>query len=304
MVSGVRLVVLGKQGAGKGTQCVRLSHHYVVPARLDGRHAARRREVAHPARPCGPRRSWTGASSSPTSSIMEMVDQRLAEPDTPRPGLRPRRRPRTIAQAETLDEIARPRRASTSWSTSTSPTQVVLAAAGRPPGLRRLRHQLLGVRAARPSAGSATSAAARSSSARTTPRRPSRRRLELYERQTEPLLDFYRQAGIARHGQRHRLARRASPAGWSGPSTRAADQGRPPSEGLMRRNKDELAKMRRAGVGRGRDARGHPGRRRPGATTAELDARGARGARPPGRHVQLPGLRHPPFPAVICTSLN
>ena len=31
MVSGVRLVVLGKQGAGKGTQCVRLSHHYVVP---------------------------------------------------------------------------------------------------------------------------------------------------------------------------------------------------------------------------------------------------------------------------------
>ncbi len=31
MVPGVRLVVLGKQGAGKGTQCVRLSHHYVVP---------------------------------------------------------------------------------------------------------------------------------------------------------------------------------------------------------------------------------------------------------------------------------
>ena len=31
MISGVRLVVLGKQGAGKGTQCVRLSHHYVVP---------------------------------------------------------------------------------------------------------------------------------------------------------------------------------------------------------------------------------------------------------------------------------
>ena len=31
MIPGVRLVVLGKQGAGKGTQCVRLSHHYVVP---------------------------------------------------------------------------------------------------------------------------------------------------------------------------------------------------------------------------------------------------------------------------------
>ena len=31
MVPGVRLVLLGKQGAGKGTQCIRLSRHYVVP---------------------------------------------------------------------------------------------------------------------------------------------------------------------------------------------------------------------------------------------------------------------------------
>jgi adenylate kinase len=29
--SGARLVLLGRQGAGKGTQCVRLSRHYVVP---------------------------------------------------------------------------------------------------------------------------------------------------------------------------------------------------------------------------------------------------------------------------------
>lgn len=31
MTSGARLVLLGRQGAGKGTQCVRLSRHYVVP---------------------------------------------------------------------------------------------------------------------------------------------------------------------------------------------------------------------------------------------------------------------------------
>ncbi len=31
MNPGARVVILGKQGAGKGTQAVRLSRHYVVP---------------------------------------------------------------------------------------------------------------------------------------------------------------------------------------------------------------------------------------------------------------------------------
>ena len=31
MIPDVRLVMLGRQGAGKGTQCARLSRHYVVP---------------------------------------------------------------------------------------------------------------------------------------------------------------------------------------------------------------------------------------------------------------------------------
>ncbi len=31
MPSGPRLAILGKQGAGKGTQCVRLARHYVIP---------------------------------------------------------------------------------------------------------------------------------------------------------------------------------------------------------------------------------------------------------------------------------
>ena len=31
MIPGARLLILGRQGAGKGTQCVRLSRHYVVP---------------------------------------------------------------------------------------------------------------------------------------------------------------------------------------------------------------------------------------------------------------------------------
>ena len=31
MIPGARLIILGRQGAGKGTQCVRLSRHFVVP---------------------------------------------------------------------------------------------------------------------------------------------------------------------------------------------------------------------------------------------------------------------------------
>ena len=31
MIAGVRLIIIGRQGAGKGTQCLRLSRHYVVP---------------------------------------------------------------------------------------------------------------------------------------------------------------------------------------------------------------------------------------------------------------------------------
>lgn len=31
MIPGVRIVMLGRQGSGKGTQCVRLSRHFVVP---------------------------------------------------------------------------------------------------------------------------------------------------------------------------------------------------------------------------------------------------------------------------------
>ena len=31
MIPGARLIIVGRQGAGKGTQCVRLSRHYVVP---------------------------------------------------------------------------------------------------------------------------------------------------------------------------------------------------------------------------------------------------------------------------------
>jgi methionyl aminopeptidase len=72
----------------------------------------------------------------------------------------------------------------------------------------------------------------------------------------------------------------------------------------MRRNNEELAKMRRAGSV---VAEMHEVTRRtarPGVTTAELDAAAREVLERRGARSNFLGYGHPPFPAVICTSLN
>ena len=107
MIPGVRLVVLGKQGAGKGTQCVRLSHHYVVPHVSTG--DMLRGEVKL--------KTELGARAQklmdkgeliPDEMVMEMVRGRLSERDTRGRGFVLDGCPRTTSQAEDLDEIVHP----------------------------------------------------------------------------------------------------------------------------------------------------------------------------------------------------
>ena len=107
MIPGVRLVVLGKQGAGKGTQCVRLSHHYVVPHVSTG--DMLRSEVKS--------RSTIGLRAAklmddgeliPDDLVMEMVGGRLSERDTTGRGFVLDGCPRTTGQAESLEKIAEP----------------------------------------------------------------------------------------------------------------------------------------------------------------------------------------------------
>ena len=107
MIPGVRLVVLGKQGAGKGTQCVRLSHHYVVPHVSTG--DMLRSEVKS--------RSSLGQRARalmeqgeliPDEMVMEMVGGRLTERDTTGRGFVLDGCPRTTVQAESLEKIVEP----------------------------------------------------------------------------------------------------------------------------------------------------------------------------------------------------
>ena len=107
MIPGVRLVVLGKQGAGKGTQCVRLSHHYVVPHVSTG--DMLRSEVKSRS-PLGQRAHSLMEQGEliPDEMVMEMVGVRLTERDTTGRGFVLDGCPRTTVQAESLEKIVQP----------------------------------------------------------------------------------------------------------------------------------------------------------------------------------------------------
>lgn len=107
MVPGARLIVLGKQGAGKGTQCVRLSHHYVIPhiSTGDMLRAAVKKQT-----PLGveAKRYMDEGDLVPDALLLDLVDERLAQDDTRGRGFVLDGFPRTVTQAEALDGLLSP----------------------------------------------------------------------------------------------------------------------------------------------------------------------------------------------------
>lgn len=104
MIPGARLVLLGRQGAGKGTQCVRLSRHYVVPHISTGdmlRAAVREgTEFGVKAKEIMDRGELV------SDEIMGgVVDERLDRDDTRHRGYILDGFPRTVRQAELLADL-------------------------------------------------------------------------------------------------------------------------------------------------------------------------------------------------------
>jgi adenylate kinase len=101
---GPRLVVLGKQGAGKGTQALRLSRHYVVPHVSTG-------EIFRASIRSGSdfgekaRKYLEAGELVPDEVVIGMVRERLARDDTAQRGFVLDGFPRTVSQAEALSEI-------------------------------------------------------------------------------------------------------------------------------------------------------------------------------------------------------
>lgn len=101
MIPGARLIILGRQGAGKGTQCVRLSRHYVVPHISTGdmlRAAVREgTELGLIAKEVMDAGGLVG-----DDTMIGIVGDRLGKPDASSRGYILDGFPRTVAQAEAL----------------------------------------------------------------------------------------------------------------------------------------------------------------------------------------------------------
>jgi adenylate kinase len=108
VIPGARLIMLGRQGAGKGTQCVRISRHYVVPHISTGdmlRAAVRERtELGLMAKQVMDAGGLVG-----DDIMIGIVDERLRRPDAQTRGYILDGFPRTVAQAAALDRITEER---------------------------------------------------------------------------------------------------------------------------------------------------------------------------------------------------
>jgi len=104
MIPGVRLVLLGRQGAGKGTQCVRLARHFVVPHLSTGDML---RSAVSEGTDFGRKAKEYMDSGDllPDDVMVGMVAERLGRDDSSRRGFILDGFPRTVGQAEALAEI-------------------------------------------------------------------------------------------------------------------------------------------------------------------------------------------------------
>jgi adenylate kinase len=186
---GARLIVLGKQGAGKGTQAVRLSRHFVVPHISTGdtfRAAVRSgSEFGQKAK------AYLDAGDQvPDEVVIGVVQERLERTDTTHRGFILDGFPRTTHQAESLAEMMAPRELDLVINLEVSTDTVLGRLASRrvcsdcganysavenPPRVKGICDVCGGEIIQR--ADDTESAI--------------RRRLELYERETAPLIDFY-----------------------------------------------------------------------------------------------------------------
>jgi len=108
MSTGLRIVMLGRQGAGKGTQCRRIAEHFGVPHISTGemlRAAVRQDSVLGRA----VKQVLDAGQLVDDELMVSLVQGRLGEPDARTAGYVLDGFPRTVSQAQSFDDISRAR---------------------------------------------------------------------------------------------------------------------------------------------------------------------------------------------------
>jgi len=104
----IRLVFLGKQGAGKGTQAVRLAEHFDIPRISTGEMFRALNGDSEAFR--NAKHYMDAGELVPDEVTNEMVAERLSELDAAEGGFLIEGFPRNVAQAEALDSMLSPQR--------------------------------------------------------------------------------------------------------------------------------------------------------------------------------------------------
>jgi adenylate kinase len=166
----MNLILLGPPGAGKGTQGHRLSERYKIPEISTGDIL---RSAVHKATQLGQEaKSYMDRGALvPDSVMIGIVRERLAQDDTER-GFILDGFPRTVAQAEALTQLSEEQKRPIEHVISIEVPQ------------EELRQRLAGRRQLEGRHDDTDEAI--------------RHRLEVYERETAPLIDYYRCQGLLR----------------------------------------------------------------------------------------------------------
>jgi adenylate kinase len=191
---GARLVILGKQGAGKGTQAIRLSRHYVVPHVSTGdtfRAAVRSgSEFGRKAQ-----KYLDAGDLVPDEVVIGMVRERLSRADIVHRGFILDGFPRTASQAEALVDMIAPQGLDVAINLDIDTAHVLARLAARrvcadcganystvdnPPRVQGICDVCGG------------DVVQRDDDTETA----IRRRLELYERETAPLIEWFDRRGL------------------------------------------------------------------------------------------------------------
>ena len=216
----MNLILLGPPGAGKGTQAKRLVPRFGHPADLHRGHPPRRRskDGTELGKQAGP--LMAAGKLVPDELVMGIVKDRLLQPDAAK-GFILDGFPRTIPQAEALDEVLREARArrSTRSSRSRCPIETLVERISGRRSCPKDGSVYHVVSEPAPARGHLRPVRRRAGPARgRQARRASGRRMQAYAASTAPLKDFYARKGLLRAvdgvgapgGHRGRRGRRPS----------------------------------------------------------------------------------------------